>query len=44
MPRNHGMLFVFGGEAMRSFWMKNTRIPLDIIYLDAEYRIVSVVR
>ena len=28
------MLFVFADEDMRSFWMKNTLIPLDIIYLE----------
>jgi len=32
LPRNRGMLFVFPDERRRSFWMKNTRIPLDIIY------------
>ena len=42
MPKDHGMLFIFPGESMRSFWMKNTRIPLDIIYFDAEFRLVSV--
>ena len=43
MPRDHGMLFIFDREQPRSFWMKNTRIPLDIIYFDAERRLVSVV-
>jgi len=42
MPEDHGMLFLFPGEAMRSFWMKNTRIPLDIFYFDQELKLVSV--
>ncbi len=42
MPEDHGMLFVFAGETRRSFWMKNTRIPLDIIYFDADLKLVSV--
>ena len=42
MPDDHGMLFLFPGEAMRSFWMKNTRISLDIFYFDEELKLVSV--
>lgn len=42
LPDDHGMLFIFPVEAMRSFWMKNTRIPLDIFYFDKELRLVSV--
>jgi len=42
LPDDHGMLFLFPGEAMRSFWMKNTRIPLDIFYFDEELKLVSV--
>jgi len=38
----HGMLFLFPTESRRSFWMKNTRIPLDILYFDAELKLVSV--
>jgi hypothetical protein len=39
---DHGMLFLFPGEATRSFWMKNTRIPLDIFYFDSRLQLVSV--
>ncbi len=42
MADDHGMLFIFPTETRRSFWMKNTRIPLDIFYFDAELRLVSV--
>ncbi len=40
---DRGMLFLFRREAPRSFWMMNTRIPLDIIYLDRDLRVVSIV-
>lgn len=36
-----GMLFVYPGEEPQSFWMKNTRIPLDILYFNAARRLVS---
>jgi uncharacterized protein len=42
MPSDHGMIFVFKQEAPLGFYMKNTRIPLDIIYVDAGGRVVSV--
>ncbi|MEW9625580.1 DUF192 domain-containing protein [Rhodanobacter geophilus] len=38
---DHGMLFVFPDTAPRGFWMKNTLIPLDILYFDAERKLVS---
>jgi uncharacterized membrane protein (UPF0127 family) len=39
---NEGMLFVFERVALYPFWMKNTLIPLDIIWLDAAKRVVSI--
>jgi uncharacterized membrane protein (UPF0127 family) len=42
MPIDQGMLFIFPNEAPRSFWMKNTRIPLDIMYFDKELKMVSI--
>jgi len=40
---NAGMLFVFPDEAVRRFWMKNTFLPLDMIFLDRTRRVVGVV-
>jgi len=34
MDKNSGMLFLFGTEEMRSFWMKNTLIPLDLVFMN----------
>lgn len=42
MDVDHGMLFIFNGMAPRAFWMKNTRIALDIFYFDQELKLVSV--
>lgn len=42
MPADHGMIFIFDDEQVRSFWMKNTRIPLDIIYLSDQGKVVSI--
>jgi uncharacterized membrane protein (UPF0127 family) len=42
MPRDHGMIFVFEDELPRSFWMKDTRIPLDILFIAADGRVVSI--
>ncbi len=41
MAENQGMLFVFNDSRQRSFYMKNTEIPLDIIYLNSDKVIVS---
>ena len=42
MPENQAMLFVFENEQRRSFYMKNTEIPLDIIYINSKKEIVSI--
>ena len=36
-----GMLFIHDREEMQAYWMKNTRIPLDILYFDSARRLVS---
>ncbi|MDC6366741.1 MULTISPECIES: DUF192 domain-containing protein [Flavobacteriaceae] len=41
MEENQGMLFIFPDVAMHSFYMKNTQIPLDIIYIDENQKIAS---
>ena len=38
---DHGMLFVHEREEPQAYWMKNTRIPLDILYFDNARRLVS---
>ena len=42
MPKDTGMLFYFGRSAPRSFWMKNTLIPLDIIFIAEGGRISHI--
>ena len=41
MENNQGMLFVFDNETERFFYMKNTKIPLDLIYINTNRNIVS---
>lgn len=42
MPDDHGMWFVFGEDNYYSFWMKNTLIPLDMIWLDKGLKVVHI--
>jgi uncharacterized protein len=37
-----GMLFFFPADGEYPFWMKNTRIPLDMIWIDAQRRVVHI--
>ena len=42
MKGNRGMLFIYGEEQERSFWMKNTFISLDLLYINAQKEIISI--
>lgn len=41
LPEFSGMLFVYEEEALRSMWMKNTYLPLDILFIKADGRVSS---
>ena len=41
LAAGRGMLFIHEREEPQAYWMKNTRIPLDILYFDAARRLVS---
>jgi uncharacterized protein len=43
LPADSGMLFIFPGTEIRSFWMKNTPLPLDMIFIDDDKEIVGIV-
>jgi|SRR6516162_8821441 uncharacterized membrane protein (UPF0127 family) len=41
MEPDHGMLFLFGEERQQGFWMKNTYIPLDIMFIKANKTVLG---
>tara|TARA_B100001564_G_scaffold187091_1_gene157099 strand:- start:1304 stop:1807 length:504 start_codon:yes stop_codon:yes gene_type:complete len=42
LDKDHGMLFLFDSPSKRSFWMRNTCIPLDIGYFDSQGQLLEV--
>ena len=42
LDENHGMLFIFSEQRILTFWMKNTVIPLDLIYIDVNGIITDI--
>jgi len=42
LDKNSGMLFIFPDEKTRSFWMKNTLIPLDMVFISSTGRVNEI--
>ena len=42
LPENRGMLFIFEQPKKASFWMRNTKIPLSIAYIDSTGKILEI--
>jgi uncharacterized membrane protein (UPF0127 family) len=42
LQKDHGMLFVYPMQAEQGVWMKNTLIPLDVIFISADNKIVAI--
>jgi uncharacterized membrane protein (UPF0127 family) len=44
LPEDHGMIFLFGDEHEITMWMKNTYIPLDMVFIGNDWHIVHIAR
>jgi uncharacterized membrane protein (UPF0127 family) len=42
MPQNEGMIFVYSEENVQAFWMKETYIPLDMVFVDKNWNVAGV--
>lgn len=42
LDKDSGMLFIFPTESIHSFWMKNTLIPLDIIWISKDLEVLDI--
>lgn len=42
MPKNEGMLFIFEAERRQGFWMKDTHIPLDMIFIGSDLKVRNI--
>lgn len=44
LPADRGMLFLFDTDEARPFWMKDCLVPLDMVWLDAQFRVADISR
>lgn len=44
LPKMNGMFFIFPKETTLNFWMKNTPLPLDIVFINSKFQIVHVAK
>lgn len=44
LGKNKGMLFIFDDDSVHAFWMKNTHIPLDLVFLNKEKKVNGVLK
>ena len=42
LPEGHGMLFTYRVPQAQSFWMKNVKFPIDILFFDGEQELINV--